>query len=187
MPLIEYSCGSCGHLTEELLPVSEYPWPDVFPCESCGEEAREHVSANIGVRIGPEQHQLERYNSCFFSKAQRMAGMGVRSRRDIERFEDSNGFTRIEPGSTAQRVMDEDQNDEFATEDRIRREDGEAGVLRWQEKTEVQEKTGWSDAQWCAHEQSQEWAMKNMDKILAAEAAATGKEKENDNATADAA
>ena len=144
MPLYTYDCGACGKPFDVYVHSFTDPTRDVRVCTWGGRGKRRTV---YRIRkLGPETHELEAHEQVLLGQNERAAGVRLRGPADIAAREKEMGVHRTT--SSEHRHNSEMGRDIVATESRIAKEDGEAGVIAARTKEEVQDATGWDNAQY---------------------------------------
>jgi len=123
---------------------------------------------------GGDDLKLEMQEQAILSTAQRQAGMRFRSQKDVDAYEESQGMVRQDVNSTSYRAMMQDDKDEAATRDRVLREDGVDGLVRYSTKQDIQHELGWSSARFCDWEERQDAAAAPDPDVIASSIAESG-------------
>lgn len=140
MPLFDYTCGTCGFEEEELVDDAAV----VLPC-ACKGSRRARTVARLHV-VGPVFSGMEDFEKATLGVQQMKAGVRFRGAKDIEKWEHERGLERASAAEIAR--MHEFNHDESNTMKRVEREGGTQAVQDYALRTEVQERTGWSDSQY---------------------------------------
>lgn len=163
MPVFDYECGSCNVRFEEVVLCGD-PTEDVLPCVICEAPSNRVVIYSFHIN-GMEDHQLDAMEEVLFTPKQRAAGQKLRqsdnpllrkrgeelrfkTNKDLRKFEDDRGWRRLTPGTTEfKRKMDAAMDDDSDI-NRIASRDGKAAAAEFINKTDIQEKTGWSSSRY---------------------------------------
>ena len=111
------------------------------PCPRCARGGYSRVSRVYPNRvIGPVFTDLNDIEKAW--------GRPIRDGRELRGIEAANGLVRTDPHSTSTRTAWSDLRDEGETYARIEREDGQAAVFDYQDRTEIQDSTGWTTSEY---------------------------------------
>lgn len=145
MPLYDYTCTD-GHQFEELVN-SRDTSPIACIAEGCTCIANRSTVYSV-TTIGPVFEHMEAYNSSLLSKAQRKAGMELKSIKDIRNMEERLGLRRVCPQSSHGKQLLEQQVDDHRDITRVGEKDGREAAVDHVCKTELTRTTGWTDGQY---------------------------------------
>lgn len=137
MPLHEYKCGN-NHRHEELVHDPDVAVPREIRCPrpGCQETSRRQFPR---IRqIGPRTTDLENYEFALLTPQEREAGVRIRGLQDLRHIETARGIRQVDAGSPDAKESREYMEDTHHTRERIRSEDGEPGVDRYDLKEEVE-------------------------------------------------
>lgn len=162
MPLWEFICRQ-GHRTDELFGAGEEP-PDTLRCDTCGQEARRRRIYPTRV-VGPVFEHMERAEAALLTPAERRAGRRFRGPADIEAAEralcEREGVSR--PEDHTLRAIESDQMDEARTLARVRKQEGEPGMVDFMKKEDTMAETGWDSATYSRWKDMTDAAQRRID------------------------
>jgi len=163
MPVFDFKCSSCSGVFEEVFLCGD-PVEDTLPCRFCDESAGRVVIAAFRVG-GLEGHQLDDLERQMFTPKQRAAGhrlrqsdnpvlrdrgneLRFRSGRDLERYEESKGWKRVESGTAEYKRNISNLLDDQSDIRNIREREGLEAATEHINKTDIKAKTGWGESQY---------------------------------------
>lgn len=146
VPIFDFNCPDCTFSFEEVYFPKE-TIEDHKPCPRCGCKAKRKKFGAFAI-VGPIFEGMEKYESALLSTAQRKAGARFTSGRDIERWEQEQGFNRVDHNSTAYRAYREQGVEESREMDRITRKEGVGATADWIEKKEIMDVTSMDSTQY---------------------------------------
>lgn len=145
MPLYDYTCTD-GHTFEELVEQDSF---GTMPCdyEECTCIAN-RSTVYVVATIGPVFEKLEEFNKTLLSNKQRRAGAELKTKSQIEAFEEKNNLRRRDPNSVSTKQAISDCLDDHRDISTIKERDGVNAAADHVYKTEMQQSTGWNDARY---------------------------------------
>tara|TARA_R110002110_G_scaffold10631_2_gene52504 strand:+ start:11825 stop:12364 length:540 start_codon:yes stop_codon:yes gene_type:complete len=145
MPLYNYTCTD-GHSFEELVPQG---YTDVMSCEydECTCIANRQT-VYVVATIGPVSSGLEEFNKTLLTPKQRAAGIELKTKSQVEAYEQMKGYRRVDPNSISARANISDCLDDHNDISKIQSADGKEAAADYVYKTEMQKSTGWGDAKY---------------------------------------
>ena len=130
-----YECDSCKNRFEEIF-MSRSRIQDIIDCHFCGSDAKK-LQVNRFRHVGPVFEGLDQYSKAF--------GREMKSYKQIQKFEQDNGMTRITPDSQAYNDYRESSIQEVYEMSNAASTGGFTGAADYICKKEMQSTTGWSD------------------------------------------
>ena len=159
MPIFDFTCSGCGMKFENLFLAND-ELVDSVPCTDCESEARRVKLARFRV-VGPVFEHMEHYESALLSPADRRNGARFKSGKDIERWEQDRGLSRMPHGSSQYNQYVEKSLYDAHTMSSLKKTDGKAAVADWIEKTEVMDSTSLTDSQYTRYKELSDAAESN--------------------------
>ena len=151
MPIFDFRCSGCGIKFETLFLAGEEV-VDSAACPDCDSHS-DRVKVGRFRIVGPVFEDMERYESALLSKAQRKAGARFKSGKEIQKWEDERGLSRMSHGSSEYNQYVEKNLHEARTMSSVKQTDGRRGVADWIEKTETLESTSLSNSQYSRYKE----------------------------------
>lgn len=145
MPLYNYTCTD-GHTFEELVKQNSYG-PIACEVPGCTCIANRDTVYEV-TTVGPVFEKLEEFNKTLLSNKQRRAGFELKSKAQIEAFEEKNNLRRRDPNSISTKQAISDCLDDHHDISNIKKRDGQKAAADHVYKTEMQQATGWNDAKY---------------------------------------
>ena len=143
MPLYKYKCTSCDYIDEFIVDVEDQN--NIQICEECGGIANFFPYFKFR-HVGPVFSDLMEIEDRLLSTKQKAAGMRIKDRRDVERWERDNKLTVCTEQEVKQNL--EYSQDMAAMQQKTIAESGHNGWAEKVDRMDIQEKTGWSDGQY---------------------------------------
>jgi len=145
MPIYDFTCTD-GHEFEELI-----RGHDVVTV-SCTVEGCTCIANKKNVyavtTVGPVSSDLEAFNSTLLSPRQRAAGIELKTKKQIEAYERMRGLRRHDPNSISTKAAISDTLDDHHDIMKIKKQDGCDAAADHVYKTEMQQATGWNNAEY---------------------------------------
>jgi len=177
VPCYEHVCD-CGWKTEDLYrrhhDAPDTDVPVALECPSCGGRATRPVSKTYVN--GPVFEGLERFNNALVPHKMRkervevidgelceVGPLELKTAKDIERFEESQGLVRTEPGSDRWNQVIEAQKDDASSIEAAVRTGGMDGGGDYIAKTEIQESLGWGETRYNTWKSQTDEAQRSYD------------------------
>ena len=127
MPLYDYKCTD-GHEFEELVLQNSYgPVPCEVPHCNC---IANRSTVYAVTTVGPVFDQLEEFNRTLLTPQQRAAGIELKSKSQVEAYEEMKGYRRVDPNALSTKVAISDCLDDH------------------NDISKMQQSTGWGDAKY---------------------------------------
>ncbi|QDP54540.1 MAG: hypothetical protein Unbinned2514contig1000_32 [Prokaryotic dsDNA virus sp.] len=159
MPIYDYKCEACDGRFEEIF-LSGDSVEESLPCQFCDSSAHKVKIYSFDVG-GLEDHQLQALEATHFTPKQRAAAFKLRqsdnpvlrergnqfrfrTNKDLERYEASKGWRRLDPNGFEHRRNCEKLLDDQHELKNIAKTEGDDAAAEHITKTEIQTKTGWS-------------------------------------------
>ena len=147
MPIYDYCCPACHHMTEELFGGRHGPVPEELACERCERAATRQTTYRVQV-IGPVSEHLEAANKLLLSPAQRRAGVELKTGKEIRRLEQERGLMRHDTSSPTIRQNLSDQMEDHYEIEQVGKRDGKDAAIEHVNRTDIQAASGLSDMEY---------------------------------------